>query len=126
MPPAPVPLAPDTIIDLSHESLMRCWTRLRGWVEEERAAATVYLRLTRAAQWFDDGTAGLWRDPELGLGLKWRAERRPTAAWASRYDPSFERAIGFLENSEREQYPRRRERDARRVELRILRRVPGV
>ena len=32
MPPAPVPLTPDTIVDLSHESLMRCWTRLRGWV----------------------------------------------------------------------------------------------
>ena len=127
MPPAPVPLAPDTIIDLSHESLMRCWTRLRGWVEEERAAATVYLRLTRAAQWFDDGTAGLWRDPELGLGLKWRAERRPTAAWASRYDPSFERAIGFLENSERERDRLVNERRAeRRRQWRGLQLVAGA
>ena len=102
MPPVPVPLAPSTIVDLSHESLMRCWTRLRGWVEEERAAATVYLRLTRAAQWFDDGTAGLWRDPELGLGLKWRTERHPTEAWARRYDESFPRAMRFLDDSQRE------------------------
>jgi tetratricopeptide (TPR) repeat protein/energy-coupling factor transporter ATP-binding protein EcfA2 len=127
MPPVPVPLAPDTIIDLAHESLMRCWTRLRGWVEEERAAATVYLRLTRAAQWFDDGTAGLWRDPELGLGLKWRAERRPTAAWAARYDSSFERAIGFLERSEHERDRLLNERRAeRRRQWRGLQLVAGA
>ena len=102
MPPVSVPLTSGTIVDLSHESLMRCWTRLRGWVEEERAAATVYLRLTRAAQWYEDGTTGLWRDPELGLGLKWRAERHPTEAWARRYDESFGRAMRFLEDSERE------------------------
>ena len=115
MPPDPVPLTAGTIVDLAHESLMRCWTRLRGWVEEERSAANVYLRLTRAAQWFEDGTAGLWRDPELGLGLKWRAERRPTAAWAERYDPSFDRAMRFLEDSERE---RDRLVNERRVERR--------
>ena len=95
MPPVPAPLTSGTIVDISHESLMRCWTRLRGWAEEERAAATVYLRLTRAAQWYEDGTAGLWRDPELGLGLKWRAERHPTEAWARRYDESFDRAMRF-------------------------------
>ena len=115
MPPASVALTPDTIVDLSHESLMRCWARLRRWVEEERTAAAVYLRLTRAAQWFDDGTAGLWRDPELGMGLKWRDERRPTAAWAERYDPSFERAMGFLENSEVERDRLVNERRAERV-----------
>jgi len=114
MPPVPVPLTAGTIVDLSHESLMRCWTRLHGWVEEERAAAAVYLRLTRAAQWYEDGTTGLWRDPELGLGLKWRAERHPTEAWARRYDDSFDRAMRFLEDSERERdrlvYERRAER----------------
>ena len=102
MPPVPTPLKHDTIVDLSHESLMRCWGRLRAWAEAERAAAGVYLRLTQAATRHEDGTAGLWRDPELELGLKWRAEHRPTAAWARRYDDSFERAMRFLEESERE------------------------
>ena len=73
------------------------------WVEEERSAATVYLRLTRAAPWFEDGTAGLWRDPELGLGLKWR---RGTPAdggvGANATTPLFGRAMRFLEHSERE------------------------
>jgi len=62
----------------------------------------------------EDGTTGLWRDPELGLGLKWRAERHPTEAWARRYDDSFGRAMRFLEDSERERdrlvYERRAER----------------
>jgi len=52
---------------------------------------------------------------ELGMGLKWRDERRPTAAWAERYDPSFERAMGFLENSEVERDRLANERRAERV-----------
>jgi tetratricopeptide (TPR) repeat protein len=99
MPPPDVPLASDTIVDLSHESLMRCWTRLISWAEDERASADVYLRLTRAAAWFDEGTAGLWRDPELELGLRWKRETAPSAAWAQRYDRSFDRAMRFLDRS---------------------------
>lgn len=102
MPPSSVPLQSRVIVDLSHESLMRCWTRLQAWARDERASAEVYLRLTRAAKWHEDGTAGLWRDPELGLGLKWRAEHRPSAAWARRYDEGFDRAMRFLDESERE------------------------
>lgn len=102
MPPAPVPLETTTVVDLAHESLMRCWTRLRDWAERERGAADVYLRLAQAAHWFGDGEAGLWRDPELGLALKWRAEHHPTSAWACRYDPAFDRALRFLTDSEAE------------------------
>ncbi|MGH8638091.1 MAG: BTAD domain-containing putative transcriptional regulator, partial [Burkholderiales bacterium] len=42
MPPAAIPLAGRSIIDLSHESLMRCWGRLIDWAEQERAAAAFY------------------------------------------------------------------------------------
>jgi tetratricopeptide (TPR) repeat protein/energy-coupling factor transporter ATP-binding protein EcfA2 len=114
MPPASVALDSRVIVDLSHESLMRCWTRLQAWAEDERASAAVYLRLTRAAQWFEDGTAGLWRDPELGLGLKWRTEYQPSAAWARRYDQAFDRAMLFLDNSERERDRLATERRAER------------
>ncbi len=124
MPPAPVPLESHVIVDLSHESLMRCWTRLQAWARDERASAEVYLRLTRAARWHEDGTAGLWRDPELGLGLKWRAEHRPSAAWARRYDDGFDRAMRFLDDSARE---RDRLVAERRAEVRRRwRRLQGV
>jgi tetratricopeptide (TPR) repeat protein len=102
MPPAGVALDPPVIVDLSHESLMRCWTRLIRWADEERLSAAMYLRLSRAAGWFEEGTAGLWRDPELELGLRWRRENRPTAAWARRYGDSFERTMRFLDRSREE------------------------
>jgi hypothetical protein len=116
MPPSTVPLSSRAIVDLSHESLMRCWTRLIAWAEEERASAAVYLRLTRAAAWFEEGTAGLWRDPELELGLKWRRENSPTLAWAQRYDSSFERAMSFLDRSaaERDRLAAQRRAERRR------------
>ncbi len=102
MPPSTVPLDARSIIDLSHESLMRRWTRLVKWAEEDRLSASLYTRLSQAAQWFDEGSAGLWRDPELALGLRWKRETRPTPAWGHRLDESFDRAIAFLDRSERE------------------------
>ncbi len=99
MPPAVVPLTPRSIIDLSHESLMRCWTRLIEWAEQERRAAEFYVRLSRAARWRAEGTGGLWRNPELELAERWLKENEPTAAWGSRYDEGFERARAFLTES---------------------------
>jgi tetratricopeptide (TPR) repeat protein len=102
MPAADVSLSHESIIDLSHESLMRCWVRLVGWAEEERVSADIYNRLSDAATWFAEGSAGLWRNPELEVGQKWKLENRPTASWAKRYNPSFAEVIDFLDRSEQE------------------------
>jgi tetratricopeptide (TPR) repeat protein/energy-coupling factor transporter ATP-binding protein EcfA2 len=127
MPPVSVPLDSTSMIDLSHESLMRCWTRLAHWADEESAAAGMYVRLSQAAAWFEQGSAGLWRSPELELGLRWREQNRPTAAWAQRYDPSFPRAMEFLEQSKTERDRIEMEREARRrKKLRRARLVAGV
>jgi tetratricopeptide (TPR) repeat protein len=101
-PPATVQLDSHSIIDLSHESLMRCWARLITWAEEERLSATRYVRLSQAALWFEEGTAGLWRNPELEIGLRWRRENNPTQAWAERYNSQFASAMDFLNRSEQE------------------------
>ena len=111
MPPPTTPLASSVIVDLSHESLMRCWTRLIAWAQEERTAAAIYSRLSREAAWHKEGAASLWSDPELEIGLRWRRDSHPTAAWAKRYDAEFDRAMQFLDLSEQE---RDRERDERR------------
>lgn len=127
MPPSGVSLASRAIVDLSHESLMRCWFRLIGWAEEERAAAAFYLRLSQAAAWHTQGTAGLWRNPELELADRWEAETHPTAAWARRYDDSFERSMAFLNRSRQEQERLEAEREAeRRARLRRAHAVAGV
>ncbi|MCP4654897.1 MAG: hypothetical protein GY856_05695, partial [bacterium] len=39
MPPPGIELDADSVVDISHESLMRIWDRLLGWVEEETESA---------------------------------------------------------------------------------------
>ncbi|MCK6617990.1 MAG: hypothetical protein L6Q51_10125 [Cyclobacteriaceae bacterium] len=99
MPSHHVPLNSESIIELSHESLMRIWTRLNTWVEEEFESAQMYKRLSDAAAMYQIGRTGLWRPPDLQLALNWQKKQRPTREWAQRYDVAFERAIVFLETS---------------------------
>ena len=99
MPPANVELYADTIIEISHESLMRIWTRLKNWVDEENESAEMYLRISEAASLYQIGRTGLWRPPDLQLALNWQKKQKPTRYWAQRYDEAFERAIVFLDTS---------------------------
>ena len=102
MPGTDVALTGDTIIDISHESLMRIWRRMRSWVEEEAASARTYRRLAETASLWKEGTAGLYRDPDLQIAVRWREKAQPTAAWAERYHAGFAQAIEFLEKSQQE------------------------
>ncbi len=114
MPSPEVELTGQTIIDISHESLMRVWTRLRQWVEEETQAAGIYHRLSESADLHERGKAGLYRDPELGIALAWREAKRPNAAWAERYRPGFATAMQFLEASQQASVAEEQAREAAR------------
>src|SRR5437867_3725379 len=110
MPPAPEPLEPEKVIDISHESLMRIWERLRRWAEDEANSARRYRRLAETAALEKTGKARLWRDPDLQLALDWQEEQAPTPAWADLYGGDFESATAFLEKS-------RSERDHEQAEV---------
>lgn len=99
MPAAHVPLDSNSLIELSHESLMRIWNRLGAWVEDESESASMYRRLSEAAAMYQIGKTGLWRPPDLQLALNWQKKQKPTREWAQRYDEAFERAIVFLDTS---------------------------
>ncbi len=114
MPSPEVELTDQTIIDISHESLMRVWTRLRQWVEEETQAAGIYHRLSESAALHELGKAGLYRDPELGIALAWRESKRPNAAWAERYRPGFLHAMEFLDASQQAHLAVEQEHEAAR------------
>jgi WD40 repeat protein/tetratricopeptide (TPR) repeat protein len=114
MPGAEVELTDRTIIDISHESLMRVWTRLRHWVEEEAQAAGIYLRLSESAALYERKKAGLYRDPELGIALAWQESQMPNAAWAERYRPGFEAAMAFLAASQQASVAEEEAREAAR------------
>ncbi|HMI93780.1 MAG TPA: hypothetical protein VK509_20545, partial [Polyangiales bacterium] len=94
-------LTDDSVIDISHESLMRLWRRAEGWAEGEARAAELYRRLQQHAVLHARGERGVLRDPELATARSWRARDEPTAAWGERYAPGFEQALAFLELSTR-------------------------
>jgi hypothetical protein len=130
MPPASVALTADSLIDISHESLIRGWERLRKWVDEEARSANIYRRIADTALLHREGRAGLWHDPDLALALRWREENRPNAVWAEHYHPEFEAAMGFIDASktaneaEIAERERARKREVRRT--RIFATVFGV
>lgn len=95
-------LSPGSVIDISHESLMRLWDRLKLWVDEEASSVQMYLRLSEASAMYQRGKAGLWRPPDLQLAIYWREKNQPTVRWAERYNPAFERAMVYLATSEKE------------------------
>lgn len=97
-----IPLSDDSIIDLSHESLMRLWDRLREWVDDESASVQMYQRLSEASAMYQQGKTSLWRPPDLQLAINWRDQHKPTLTWALRYNPAFERAMVYLRTSEKE------------------------
>lgn len=96
------PLSSKSMVDISHESLMRIWVRLKNWVDDEADAVQMYLRLAEAAAMYQVGKAGLWRPPDLQLALNWLAKHKPTLVWGQRYNPAFERTMIFLEYSRKE------------------------
>ncbi len=97
-----VALDSKSMVDISHESLMRIWVRLKNWVDDEAEAVQMYQRLAEAATQYQVGKAGLWRPPDLQLALNWQAKHKPTLVWGQRYHPAFERTMIFLEYSKKE------------------------
>ncbi len=117
MPPVGKELAADSMIDISHESLMRIWVRLKNWVDEEAESINMYLRLAEAAALHQAGKGSLWRPPDLQLALNWQIKQKPTLVWGQRYDPAYERTMVFLDNSRKafEEEQRIKELQARRA-----------
>jgi tetratricopeptide (TPR) repeat protein len=83
-----------TLIDISHESLIREWKKLSDWLVEEAAAAEQWRRLEDR---FNLGEP--LRDKELANLAGWRDEFKPDAAWAKRYGGDYTAVIEFLDES---------------------------
>jgi tetratricopeptide (TPR) repeat protein len=99
MPPAHTALTDSTVIDISHESLIRNWTRLKEWVRDEAESARIYRRLAGAADDYSKGEGGLLDDVTLGWVFRWRDKYNPNRAWGVRYHPEFDAAMAYLEQS---------------------------
>lgn len=130
MPPSNVPLDAESLVDISHESLIRGWERLRKWVDQEARSAQIYRRIAETAALHREHRAGLWHDPDLALALRWRSENRPNAVWAQHYHPDFDGAMGFIDASkeanEAEIAERERQRRSGARRTRIFATVLGI
>ncbi|HAA22846.1 MAG TPA: hypothetical protein DCP28_30300 [Cytophagales bacterium] len=115
-------LEENTKVDISHESLMREWVRLKEWNKEEYEHVQIYLRLVEAARLNNQGKAGLYRSPELDVALRWHHQNQITAEWAERYDKAYVLAINFLEKSQEEKQLQQEleERERRRKLNRVI------
>ena len=99
MPTAETEIKATTNIDISHESLMRVWAKLRTWVDDEAQSARIYQRLADTAQLHQLGKAGLYREPELSIARAWLTANQPNASWAGQYKGNFDAAMGYLQMS---------------------------
>jgi len=95
-----VALSDDSVIDLSHESMIFLWERLKKWVDEEASSVQMYLRLSELSAMYQQGKTGLMKNPDLQIAINWREQNRPSLTWAQRYNPAFERAMVYLRTSE--------------------------
>ena len=100
MPPAPTPLEATTTLDISHESLIRCWQTLNKWVVTEAESARQYQRLEDAAQRRQRRQGELWRGVDLLNAQRWKEKQGPTRDWAKRYGDAYLQAMIFLAQSE--------------------------
>jgi WD40 repeat protein len=95
------PLAPDTVLDITHESLIRNWKRLSQWVEEEALSAETYQRLVRdAVDWKEGGD--LLSPIRLSSLNAWEKRFHPTEPWSQRYGGQFALATDYLQASRKQ------------------------
>jgi len=127
MPPSEIPLGEQSIVDISHESLIRGWRRLSDWVQEESTSAETFRRLAETAAYYAHGQAAFLTNPELSVALAWREREWPTSAWARRYRGDFDEAMQFLKESDAAYRAEEVERERQRVSaLRRLQVFAGV
>ena len=116
------PLSAETVVDISHEALIRQWDRLRALAESEAALAAQYRRWRDRSEhhWRRGGellavqfdAAVAWRDGNVGLepgvgqlgdGSSVLQQSPPHADWAARYaliEGEFETLLRYIAESE--------------------------
>ncbi|MCX6351845.1 MAG: hypothetical protein NTX03_08275 [Bacteroidetes bacterium] len=119
MPAEPNIIAENTVLDISHESLMRVWERLGIWVDEEAQAALMYKRLTESALLYEEGKSALWRNPELELALDWKEKNTMTEKWTLQYNTNFKNVSSFLAASIKNQEEETKDKKRRRTLINI-------
>ena len=107
-PGAPDPVHDDTIIDISHESLIRQWRRLSRCLDEEAHSADAWNQLLTRSERYAAGSGGLLTGLDLDNLVDWWKRAQPIPAWANRYGNHFETAEQYLRDSQFAEADRKR------------------
>jgi energy-coupling factor transporter ATP-binding protein EcfA2 len=110
-------LTAHTRIDISHESLMRGWGRLKEWVEDEHQSARQYRKLADGSVECAQKRGELLTGPALQIALDWRDRQKPNKEWAERYGSEFDNAMAFLDESKEAREAAIAERERRQREM---------
>lgn len=110
----------DKLIDISHESLIRQWSLLEKWVDEEGENAKIYAKLINAKKEYDSEYKGLLDDLELQNFVEWRDHFNITENWANRYGDGFKDCMLFLTASEKAQLQRQKDERRRANRMKIF------
>jgi hypothetical protein len=121
-PPIGEPLDDGTLVDISHESLIRQWSLLSEWLREEARAGANWRRLLVAADRHAAGEGDLLAGLDLASLAAWWDAERPTPVWAERHGGRFDEVAVFLTQSREaaDEAYRREEQRATRERRRLV------
>ncbi|MGI8600777.1 MAG: ATP-binding protein [Chitinophagaceae bacterium] len=86
-------LPPETVLDITHESLIRNWNKLNSWANKEFNFYCTYLDFRKQLErWKNSGKNSGFLLPvgPLNYFEKWYQECKPNVAWIKRYSESKE------------------------------------
>ncbi|HBB96021.1 MAG TPA: hypothetical protein DC054_11585 [Blastocatellia bacterium] len=100
-PPAGTQLNPETVLDITHESLITLWHTLDTWVNKESESAANYSRWKESAELHARHQADLLGQIDLARALEWQKDENPTIHWSLRYGTAdeFQTVMTFLDES---------------------------
>jgi WD40 repeat protein/energy-coupling factor transporter ATP-binding protein EcfA2 len=130
VPPLGTELSSNPVIDITHESLIRQWQKLRDWAHSEAESKSRFLRLLEAAHLFERREGDLFERREgdllgkqaLRQAKEWREKTAPTEAWVGLQTREDEKASWTLVK----QFLKRSERKLRRRKLITIALVLGM
>jgi hypothetical protein len=117
-------LKENIMLDITHESIMRQWKRLKSWMKEEARSKDNFRELKIASEHYHDGVGALLIEPDLSRMLDWKRDSNLTKRWANRYGDEFEAVMGFLNKSysAKEERLKKEELEKERQKMEKLRR----
>jgi hypothetical protein len=94
------PISSKSMVDISHESLMRIWVRLKNWVDDEADAVQMYLRLAEAAAHVSGRQGRSLASARFAIGAQLAGKHISLhSSGVNAINPAFERTMIFLEYS---------------------------